>query len=625
MSRRYVKRSAFLYIEENYKRINEYKRDNSSRREKERDREHKKDKKEKKRKREDSRSRREEDHKRSHTSKDSSKDYRKESSQNESRKAFSHSKELSNLKNKLTSTEKSSPQRESERGGRVAWNHSSDALNREGGKKGKEEKEEDARVEVVMDEEKKIELARARRKAIMEKYKNEKPQETPSLPETKAQTSFEPHKQTAPVDVKDTEEKKEMEAKREPKKEEKEVDMFDMFAENLQNPADNVSVPTIVTSKQTDVITDKEGYVSVSIGQILAGRYKVLGDAGKGVFSCVVRAHDLTNNQTVIVKIARYNEYMKRVGKQEVKSLELLSQSDPNDQFHCVRMLDNFEERGLLCIVMEAMASNLRKVLNKFGKGVGISLKAVQLYSKQLLISLYHLKSNALIHTDFKLDNILLDDSQQKVKLSDFGSVVEKVQAKVTNELCPLWYRPPEIFLGMEYSYPVDMWCFGCTIFELATGDVLFQGGTPNEQMKLYHEVLGPVPRKLLKKAAFVSSFFDSSFNFLEEHFDKVTQKTFHSIMGSVKATRNLKRELFNSFNPKNAYNKKQVSDLGDLILSCLTWDPKKRISVEDALKHTFVNPPPPSKNTQEANKASDASLQSSTQAVHETPKTEHN
>jgi serine/threonine-protein kinase PRP4 len=85
------------------------------------------------------------------------------------------------------------------------------------------------------------------------------------------------------------------------------------------------------------------------MGQLLGGRYKVLGDAGKGVFSCVVRAIDINTNQNVVVKIVRYNEYMKRVGKQEIKSFELLSKSDPNDQFHCVRMLDNFEDRGLLC------------------------------------------------------------------------------------------------------------------------------------------------------------------------------------------------------------------------------------------------------------------------------------
>ena len=171
---------------------------------------------------------------------------------------------------------------------------------------------------------------------------------------------------------------------------------------------------------------------------------------------------------------------MKRVGKQEIKSFELLSKTDPKDQHHCVRMLDNFEDRGLLCIVMEALSSNMRKVVKKFGQGVGINLKAIQIYGKQLLTSLLHLKNNGLIHTDFKLDNILIDDSQQLVKLSDFGSVVERAQARVTNELCPLWYRPPEIFLGLEYSYSLDIWCFGCTIYELATGTVLFQGGNLN-------------------------------------------------------------------------------------------------------------------------------------------------
>jgi serine/threonine protein kinase len=112
--------------------------------------------------------------------------------------------------------------------------------------------------------------------------------------------------------------------------------------------------------------------------------------------------------------------------------------------------------------------------------------------------------------------------------------------------------------------------------------------------MKLYQQLNGPAPKSVLKKATFLSHFYDSSLNFLEEHYDKVTQKNYHSISNIIKPTRNLKKELLHSFNPKNSFNKQCVSDLGDLILSCLHWDQKKRISVEDALKHPFFNPKQP-------------------------------
>ena len=126
--------------------------------------------------------------------------------------------------------------------------------------------------------------------------------------------------------------------------------------------------------------------------------------------------------------------------------------------------------------------------------------------------------------------------------------------------------------------------------------------------MKMYLQLNGPPPKSVLKKATFLSHFFDQNFNFLEEHFDKVTQRNYHSISSITKSTRNLKRELVHSYNPKNSYVKQCVSDLGDLVLSCLHWDQKKRISVEDALKHPFFNPklpPPPSTNNTDTNSPS--------------------
>jgi serine/threonine-protein kinase SRPK3 len=35
-------------------------------------------------------------------------------------------------------------------------------------------------------------------------------------------------------------------------------------------------------------------------------------------------------------------------------------------------------------------------------------------------------------------------------------------------------YRSPEVILGSKYSTPVDMWSFACIVFELDTGDMLF-------------------------------------------------------------------------------------------------------------------------------------------------------
>jgi serine/threonine protein kinase len=52
------------------------------------------------------------------------------------------------------------------------------------------------------------------------------------------------------------------------------------------------------------------------------------------------------------------------------------------------------------------------------------------------------------------------------VKLADWGLCrfqPEDKRLKMTNPVCTLWYRPPELLLGTgRYTYAVDMWSCGC-------------------------------------------------------------------------------------------------------------------------------------------------------------------
>jgi len=114
-----------------------------------------------------------------------------------------------------------------------------------------------------------------------------------------------------------------------------------------------------------------------------------------------------------------------RAGLKEVQILNKLKQADPDDKKHIVRLERTFEHRGHLCLVFESMryfslcldrdamltesySMNLRDVVKRFGKDVGLNIRAVRAYAHQLFLALGLLKKVNIMHADIKPDNILV-------------------------------------------------------------------------------------------------------------------------------------------------------------------------------------------------------------------------
>ena len=88
---------------------------------------------------------------------------------------------------------------------------------------------------------------------------------------------------------------------------------------------------------------------------------------------------------------------------------------------------------------------NLREVLKKFGRNVGLHIKAVKSYSQQLLLALKMLKRCNILHADIKPDNILVNETKLMIKLCDYGSASYSHEAEITPYLVSRFYRAPEI------------------------------------------------------------------------------------------------------------------------------------------------------------------------------------
>jgi serine/threonine-protein kinase PRP4 len=153
---------------------------------------------------------------------------------------------------------------------------------------------------------------------------------------------------------------------------------------------------------------DKEGYYKIRPGELLDGRYQVSTTLGRGMFSGVARAVDITSQKPVAIKIMRNNDALRKGGFTEIAILEKLNSADPDDKKHIVRFERSFEYHGHLCMVFENLSMNLREVLKKFGNNVGINLHATRAYAYQIFLALSHMRDCHIIHADLKPDNILV-------------------------------------------------------------------------------------------------------------------------------------------------------------------------------------------------------------------------
>ncbi|XP_071176659.1 serine/threonine-protein kinase PRP4 homolog [Mytilus edulis] len=374
---------------------------------------------------------------------------------------------------------------------------------------------------------------------------------------------------------------------------EKPADMFsesDMFSENYTSPG--VAKFTTNVNENPSLLDnwdDAEGYYRVRVGENLDKRYSVYGYTGHGVFSSVVRARDEARGKMdVAIKIIRNNEMMHRTGLKELEFLRKLNDSDPDDKFHCLRLYRHFFHKNHLCLVFESLSMNLREILKKYGKDIGLHIKAVRSYAQQLLLALKLLKRSSILHADIKPDNILVNESKLLLKLCDFGSASHVSDNDITPYLVSRFYRAPEIILGMGYDHAIDMWSVGCTLFELYTGKILFPGTSNNEMLKFMMDVKGKMPHKVIRKGMFKDNHFDSNYNFMYMEVDKITQREKVTGMTQINISKPLLSEMV-GFQRLPEDQLKKVMQLKDLLDKVLMLDPSKRISINQALTHPFI------------------------------------
>ena len=84
------------------------------------------------------------------------------------------------------------------------------------------------------------------------------------------------------------------------------------------------------------------------------------------------------------------------------------------------------------------------------------------------------------------------------MKIVDFGSACNDYKSGF-KYVQSRFYRSPEIILGLPYNNSVDMWSFGCILFELSVGRPLFPARDENELLELIRLRIGMPPLEMIQ------------------------------------------------------------------------------------------------------------------------------
>lgn len=99
-------------------------------------------------------------------------------------------------------------------------------------------------------------------------------------------------------------------------------------------------------------------------------------------------------------------------------------------------------------------------------------------------------------------------------KIVDFGNACW-THKQFTEDIQTRQYRSPEVILGAKYDTSADVWSLACMVFELVTGDLLFDPRSgrdydrDEDHLALMIELLGRMPRRVCSSGKFARDYFN--------------------------------------------------------------------------------------------------------------------
>ncbi|KAJ2744375.1 serine/threonine protein kinase, CMGC [Coemansia sp. BCRC 34301] len=162
-----------------------------------------------------------------------------------------------------------------------------------------------------------------------------------------------------------------------------------------------------------------------------------------------------------------------------------------------------------------------------------------------------------------------------RVKIADLGNATW-ADHHFTEDIQTRQYRSPEVIIGSRWDATADMWSCACVLFELLTGDYLFEPHSGNRYSKdedhiaQIIETLGPFPKKFAQSGKYSSELFTRRSEL--RHIRRL-----HSFP--------LKELLHDEY----GFSSRDSREIAEFLLPMLEISPTRRASAETMLSHKWL------------------------------------
>ncbi|GLB34428.1 putative kinase-like protein [Lyophyllum shimeji] len=379
------------------------------------------------------------------------------------------------------------------------------------------------------------------------------------------------------------------------------------------------------------------GYLRVSFGEAIGPdeRYQVVRKLGWGMHGSVWMAYDRKAKKYVAVKALKghMTDLFNKGVAWELPAWQRLASTPPApgvEPGHIPPLLAHFIHRGReqdgehLCFVTDVMGGDVKRLQIEGAKQKPFPLSLAKRILLHTLHGLAHMHHCEFVHTSLASDNIMFDVGSAEIVALIEGdpprlhpreeSWKGTVQAAVTQPLPlppmvgatirtyllsdfsraqpfgnhtldvltapPL--RAPEILLQGPWGKKIDIWAFGCLIYELVTAHALFeigprpQAGLDKSTAHLWQMLCTTqerIPREMIEKSQLGPHYFNLPCNPEELYCD-------------------LKVDMAVEANPFRALlkrhrilNDEDLSSTAKIMQRCLRLDPKERATAQELLQ----------------------------------------